>query len=186
MCSKDKDLVKAEFETLRQEIEGAKDRIFKLFVSGITLPLVIIGVLIKLPQIAFPVVYALPALLVAMFFRYQYERKVIYRAGDYIREKLDKESCGSLGWETWLRDDKHIPNEALEKSFDILIFIYYFSPIGIFIWSDMDDKYRDLEEYFFWDKFYILLFLFVLIGVWIYMVSTTMKKSSYNKNSADT
>lgn len=136
---------RVEFNTLRSEIESAKDRLFKLFFGGITLPLAVIAVIIKFPEISLPIVYALPILLLAIYFRYEHERKVIHRAGCYIRENIEPKSNKGLGWETWLyhNNNKHLPSRSLTLSFNILTTLYYFIPFIILIdhGAKMDSVY---------------------------------------------
>jgi len=151
MCTQSNELIKSEFENLRNEIDSAKERLFRLFVSGITLPLVVIAIITKYPEVAGPVVFALPILLLSACFRYEYEREVINRAGNYIRCKLEPKSNNSLGWETWLKsnNNKVLTNKSLSLSFYSLITLYYFAPSIVYILQLEGSFLTYLNTYYF-------------------------------------
>ena len=165
------DLIKLEFEALRKEIDCAKDRLFKLFVSGITFPLIIIAVIAKFPDISKPIVFTFPILLLTMCYRYEYERAVITRAGSYIREVLEPK-VESINWESWLFENCHklSPNRSLALSFYLLISLYYFAPFIIFLGFKANNLNINTLEYMVSNKFnfviagfYILLWIFVVV-----------------------
>lgn len=126
----EKDYRLAEFRTLREEILQSQSRAYTTLLAGIT------GIpaaqsLAQAIEFA-PLLYVLPLVVLVMALMYQSQRLSVIRMGEYIREKIEKDTHGVLEWEHWV--DGELPNqkrrlrygeEFLNQSFYLLFAVYY-------------------------------------------------------------
>jgi hypothetical protein len=95
-----------QFEALRAEILGIKERVIRLQVIGVTgIPLVIgAGEKYELSAI----LMAAPLITLVFTFMLLFEQNSLMRAGEYIKENLESPPLcpqGLTGWEHWLEGE---------------------------------------------------------------------------------
>ena len=102
---KNREFAKLQYEALRQEILGIKERVIKLQLIGISgIPLVI-GAGEKYDLSSVLMVSPLVTLIFA--FMLIFEQGSLMRAGEYIKDILEPALTENsiLGWESWLQEE---------------------------------------------------------------------------------
>jgi len=94
-----------EFQSLRLEIENAKERAFKIYgIGGIVVPIIsVLGEAGKLPNV---VKLFLPFFILGACVLFLAETRGIKRCGKYIRKVIEvniiDNERSAIGWESWL------------------------------------------------------------------------------------
>jgi len=120
------ELIKLEYLTIREEICATKDRLFKIMGFG----------LLAVPGSHFlaqtykvdTVTLSLPVLIVIVALIYLSENNALMRGGKYIREYVENNRVGFIGWETWLERDSHKTRDVdkyLSYAFCLLFLLYF-------------------------------------------------------------
>jgi len=124
------ELIRDEFNTLRDEIKATRARAFILLIIG----------LFGIPLLTYfaagaekPVMLLVPFSVLALIIAYLDELGNTMRAARYIREKIEPNADNALGWEAWLESRPGM--RSLEKQFVacliIILFVYYFLTVGV-------------------------------------------------------
>ena len=149
-----------QFKTLREEIKETKDRIFKLVSFGI----------FAVPTAHFIaqtynldiIILSLPLLVIVIALLYLSENHAMMRCGRYIREQIEPNMDGIMGWETWLENNGQFNARTVEKyanyCFYLLIFIYYAG--SVFMASRFTYNNYGVVN------LSILLGFYIAIGIW--------------------
>lgn len=116
-----------QFQALRYEILGIKERVIKVQLLGITGIPLIIGAGAKYDLSA--VLLFSPLIVLAFAFMLVFEQGSLMRAGEYIKDNLEKPLChkGLTGWENWLQQKPS--RRKAEKFFAWsahIVFVVYF------------------------------------------------------------
>ena len=177
-CDCKTELVKAEYESLRSEIDSAKTRLFKLFLGGISLPFALLAILVKFPNAMNLVLIAMPVMILAIYFRYQYERKVISRAGQYIKEKIEPNSDGNLGWEAWLSSSGNNASARtpLTISFKLISAAYYFAPAILKFHNDYSAGADATIIGYILSNWLFLLFYGASVALWYSLINNSFDR----------
>jgi len=95
------DFLKLQYQTLREEIKETKARIFKITGFGVTIipATQYIGQIYKVDIL----LLALPLLTLIVALIYISENQCLYRCGMYIRDHIEAQVPGVMGWEEWLQ-----------------------------------------------------------------------------------
>lgn len=124
----DRDLLLAEFGTLRTEIENSVDRRFKVMTAGAAVVPVVqyFGNKYDLGFVSL----GLPLLVLIISLLFIAENNAIMRAGRYIREVIEPRLFqGGAGWETWLERPHNFDARIVDKmviiGFYLIEALYY-------------------------------------------------------------
>ncbi len=127
------DFTRAEFESLRKEIEQSKDRLFKTLILGVTL-IPTAQFLGKEHKIGI-LLLGMPLLVLILALIFLAENHAIMRCGRYILERIEPNLDPPGGWETWLTTADHIEKRSVDRllvwSFHLLFSLYYV--IGVYL-----------------------------------------------------
>jgi hypothetical protein len=98
------DFARIQFESLRAEILGIKERVIRLQIIGVTGIPVVIGAGQKLDLVA--ILMGAPLITLIFAFILVFEQNSLMRAGEYIRTQIEPRLCSDdlMGWEEWLED----------------------------------------------------------------------------------
>jgi len=127
-----------QFVTLREEIRETKARIF--YIMGIGLFVVPGGEYLSRTMGAPVVQVILPILVVCVGLFYLSENHALMRCGRYIRQQIETNVEGAMGWEQWLESKDSCNPRSVDRyvsyAFYLLISVYYLaSSIGAYIAS---------------------------------------------------
>ena len=124
------EFLKEQFVTLRQEIKATKARLFWIVLAG----LFGVPVLSHLAADADALVWLLiPYLVLVLIVMFLNEQNTMMRAGQYIREQVERNIDYSPGWEAWIesRAELRLMDRHYFACFIIIFFVYYFASIGM-------------------------------------------------------
>ncbi len=125
-----KELVKEEFNTLRDEIKATRARLFWLVGMG----------LFGIPILTYfasdadkPVMLLVPFSALVLIVGYLTEQNNMMRAARYIRERIESDGKHSLGWEAWLesRPGQRVMERHFVACMIVILFVYYFLTVSI-------------------------------------------------------
>jgi hypothetical protein len=121
------EFLRAEYETLRKEIEQSKDRIFKTLILGVTLvpTAQFLGEKHKIDIL----LLGMPLLVLVLALIFLAENQAIMRCGRYILLRIEPTVDEDGGWERWLTlsdtFDRRSVDRLLAWSFYLLFALYY-------------------------------------------------------------
>ena len=120
-----KSFLEQEYGALRNEIEQAQARAFRIF--AVSLLIIPVGETLAKALGAEPLVkLSLPLILIAFYVMFRSQVLAAHRAGLYIRTHIEPRVVeGGAGWETWLKNQRHIYDKRLSAVFFMLFAIYY-------------------------------------------------------------
>ena len=124
------EFLKEQFLTLRSEIKTTKARLFWIVLAG----LFGVPVLSYLATDADALVWLLvPYFVLVLIVMFLNEQNTMMRAGQYIREQVEKNVGHSPGWEAWIesRSELRLMDRHFFACFIIIFFAYYFVSIGM-------------------------------------------------------
>lgn len=117
------EFAKLEYETLRKEIENSKKRLFQIVAGGISINTAADYLAIVNGDKAFSLL--LPFLVLAFALLFLSQNKAKFRAGHYIKEKIEPNLRKiTPGWEHWLEDHREADN-YIRIGFLIVFSAYY-------------------------------------------------------------
>ena len=101
------EFARLQFDSLRAEILGIKERVIRLQIIGVTGIPVVIGAGQKLDLVA--ILMAAPIITLIFAFILVFEQNSLMRVGEYIRTQLEPLLCEDelIGWEKWLEERPH-------------------------------------------------------------------------------
>jgi len=169
------EFLKQQYLTLREEIKETKDRIFKTMGFG----LVVVPAAHFLSQ-AYnidTVTLSMPLLVVVVALIFLAENNALMRCGSYLKDHIESEVEGIIGWEVWLETennfDRRAVDEYLSYAFYLLFFVYYAG--SVFLVAKFALKsYGMLETA-------LLLGAYVAIGIWFVIFLLKNIKTSTTK-----
>ena len=124
-----REFLKANFETLRDEIKATKARIFWTVAMG----LFGVPILIKLAEGSGKFVSLLvPYLVLVVIILFLSEQNALMRAGSYIRQVIEPSVGDAVGWEEWLgtRSELRLMDKHFFACFTLVFYLYYFMAVG--------------------------------------------------------
>ncbi len=100
--AKQEEFILLQYQALRNEILGIKERLIKVQLGGITAIPVLIGS--GLQYKLWPVVLVSPVITLVFAFMVIFEQTSLMRAGAYLKQKTEEVLVppGFMGWEAWL------------------------------------------------------------------------------------
>src|SRR5919202_2471327 len=112
-----KSFLEQEYAALRNEIEQAQARAFKVFVASLLV--IPVGETLAKAFGAEPLVkLSLPLILIAFYVLFRSQVLAAHRAGLYIRTHIEPWVVeGGVGWETWLKDRRRTYDKRLSAVF---------------------------------------------------------------------
>lgn len=123
---------KQQYLTLREEIRESKARIF--YIAAIGLFVLPGGQYLAKALQADLVLLALPLLVVCVGLLYLAENRALMRCGRYIRQNIESEIAGVIGWEEWLESadscDPRTVDKLVAYAFYLLMVVYYILSVG--------------------------------------------------------
>lgn len=163
-----------EYQELRKEIMDVRERIFKLIGYGIV-SVPAFSILAK--NLNIEIIFTiLPIITISIAILYLAENHSLMRCGRYIRYNIENQLPKYKGWESWLESsDKSSPRVVdtyVSYVFYLLFFIYYAGSTYLaveYVYKNFSSVYH-----------YILLSLYILIGVWfvIFFIKNVRTSSS--------
>lgn len=125
-----KSFLEQEYAALRNEIEQAQARAFKVFVASLLV--IPVGETLAKAFGAEPLVkLSLPLILIAFYVVFRSQVLAAQRAGFYIRTHIEPRVEGGVGWETWLKDRRRTYDKRLSAVFSTLFAVYYLATIYV-------------------------------------------------------
>lgn len=124
--------LKMEYQSLREEIKGGKDRIFKL--AGLAIIGTPASYFIANAFNMTLLMLLLPGFICIILLLYLSESHGLMRCGLYIKTKIE-DKIGVEGWENWLElsekgtRDRRLVDKLVNLVFYGLFFIYYFAAV---------------------------------------------------------
>lgn len=149
-----------EYETLRKEIENAKNNMLK-FVIGGSAVIPSAQYLAEKYSIG-AITLALPIIVVVLVLLFLAENHSMMRAGTYIRNVLEPNVNGLQGWETWLSSEggykkARMVDKLIIFSFSLVAAAYFVASITLavrYAASEFGDKGQ-----------YVVLIGYVFVGM---------------------
>ncbi|CAK8712479.1 MAG: hypothetical protein CDV28_101121 [Candidatus Electronema aureum] len=125
---KQEEFISLQYQALRNEILGIKERLIKVQLGGITAIPFIIGS--GLQYKLWPVLLVSPVITLVFAFMVIFEQTSLMRAGAYLKQKTENVlvPIGFMGWEEWL---ERSPKGRLAENFfawsvHIVFSVYFF------------------------------------------------------------
>ena len=120
-----------QYSALRQEIEQASDRAFKIFAASVLVVptgLTLGGVANVLPLIK----VLLPLLLLAFYAMYSAQMFSTRRAGLYIESYIEPRLLDrTRGWESWVSERRYAYDSQMNVAFFSLSIVYYLGTVWV-------------------------------------------------------
>ncbi len=173
--------LREQFVSLRHEIEGQQRRLFWTVLIG----------LIGMPTLAYVtwdattlVWMILPFLVLVFIVLFLAQQNYMMRAGRYIRERIEVQVPGTVGWESWLesRPELRVMDRHFSACFLIIFFGYYFLQVAMAthrLWIEAVGDPSGL--YWYW--FYSVLIAYVIATIWVLTTLAHHWKSSVSTSS---
>jgi hypothetical protein len=138
----ERQFIREQFISLRDEIKEIKTRIFKLASFGIIgVPAAqYVATIYNLRML----VFALPFLVITVSLLYLSENHALMRSGLYIKRHIEpRYKKDIVGWEEWLEQDDSFERRTVDiflgYAFFILFSIYYFGTVYM-AWNYINDQ----------------------------------------------
>lgn len=175
----DKDFVKEQYVTLREEIGERQTRKFRIMTAG----------LFGVPALSFVGRYfeekidigeaflvIAPIIVIVTCFVYVSENNGVMRAGRYIRTVVEPQFPSIVGWEQWLENHEDVGTRDVDKYVNFCVFtvsvLYYVGSIFLFhIYADPLFGYAVLNQ--------IVIATYIILGAaFIYLAFVKARYST--------
>jgi hypothetical protein len=116
------EFMKQQYLTLREEIRGAKVRMFVLMVLA-TIFIPVSGFLAQRFEIAYAAT-SMPFIVLVFMLAFVMEQNSVIRAGRYLKEHVEPHLDGVVTWERWLESNRRL-RDADRYFFGSVVLVFF-------------------------------------------------------------